>query len=139
MYKAGVNYNGVTSFQSGLQVATTYWNPVALVLSGNLTVPASTSIVLVETWFAGCVADPSSAYSVFSGGTKPDSGHNADLAPKNCNWNSQWLNNTSGSSPEDLIPFTFTSTVVSDASGAATPLPVTAGQIVQITVTISFS
>jgi len=130
----GLNQNN----ELGLQVNVTYY-PVALVLSGNFTVPTTTSLALVQTWFAGCVAQPSGAFTILNTQhTNADSGHSADIGAKSCNWNSAWILNASTGFPEDLVPFTFTSTTIT-SGGVATPLPVTAGQIVQVTVTISFS
>jgi hypothetical protein len=113
-------------------MATTYWStPVKWVLSGNYTVPSGlTSITHVETLLDICL--PIAAHYMTSGGFSGTSGdRNADISPGTCT-------GTNTNNHESLTWGTLTGTAVQSGS-TPTPLAVTAGQIVQVTVTISFS
>jgi hypothetical protein len=117
-------------------MATTYWStPVKWVLSGNYTVPSGlTSITHVETLLDICfpVAAPYGASGssgfIFSG-TSGD--RHADISSGTCT-------GTNTNNQESKNWGTLTGTAVQSGS-TPTPLAVTAGQIVQVTVTISFS
>jgi hypothetical protein len=113
-------------------MATTYWStPVKWVLSGNYTVPSGlTSITHVETLLDIChPITPNYGPSASPSGTS--GGRNADISPRTCT-----SSNTSNT--EATLFGTLTATAVQSGSTPA-PLAVTAGQIVQVTVTISFS
>jgi len=107
---------------------------VSFVLSGNYTVPAVftlplTQIAAVETFIAGCyqhweITDP------MAGGTFVlSSGGIADITPSAC-----VAGATGAAGPEIIRVFPLTYTNVPGG-----PVPVVAGQIVTVSVIISFS
>ena len=121
--------------ETGL-LATTYWSsPVKWVLSGNYTVPSGlTSITHVETLLDICLPLAAHYTAVQSGnfifsGTSGD--RNADISSGTCT-------STNTNIHESLTWGTLTGTAV-NRGGGATPLTVSSGQIIAITVIITFS
>ena len=120
------------TFETGLTAQVTFTPSVSLVLSGNYTVPTNlTSVVMVQTLFAMCAPvsatyfpDPSqtAGAAVFSGTA---TFQNADELPKAC---------ALPLGSENFGLGAFTSTTVPPL-----PMSVTPGQILSISVTITFS
>jgi hypothetical protein len=123
-----------SDLQSGLNDAVYFSPSVKIVLSGNFGVPATLgtagSITVVQT-YAGLCSVPGINGFMQSISGQINTFQQSTVAPASCNYN--------GSLPTTPITMgALTSTVIT-SGGVATPLPVTAGQIVQVTVTISFS
>lgn len=126
--------SAVLATQTGLGVVVNYSPSVSWVLSGAFTVPTGvTAFNSVQTALPLC--GPFGAIdTAFGGGTTESfkgsfGGRNGDLAPKAC----------VGNPATDVIyPAILTSTTIT-SGGQVTPLAVTAGQIISITVTLSFS
>ena len=122
--------------QLGLNITATYTPSANLVLSGNFTVPTGlTAISAVETLYGGCVAMPPGGTPTYASLTGTNPVRTADIAAKDCTQN--YL--LSGSSVDNEVVGAFTSTAVTNGSGVASPLSVTPGQVITVTVTISFS
>ncbi|MGA3161434.1 MAG: hypothetical protein ABSC77_09470 [Terracidiphilus sp.] len=131
-------YPGVTN-ATGLNFTVQYAPSVNLVLSGNYTVPTGlTEITLVQTFFWTCIPEGTSAGSVMYnlnilGGTYTpgvvysDSGGQENTSPHSCTTGI-------GGGVGSAGPLVFTSTVVPGG-----PLTVIPGQIIAVTVTITFS
>jgi hypothetical protein len=146
--------SGDVSIQLGLSQSVGYVPTANMVLSGNYTVPAGlTSISAVQTLLGGCVTTPNvGVYGFFSlnplGNLVGQGGNNLgvpgtmvgnefgfeDVAPKVC---TQSAINTPANTDVEVLG-ALTSTAVT-AGTTASPLSVTAGEIVAVTVTISFS
>jgi hypothetical protein len=130
---------------TGLVVTTHFSAPVGWVLSGNFTVPAGlTSISAVQTIATYCTPVPAgSGYAGYnnSTGTNALAGtvydRIADIGPAQCNATNSNVTSTGGTSESSWFA-ALTSTALTN-SGVATPLTVTPGQIITVTVTISFS
>lgn len=134
--------NGDVSLELGLTRAATYTPTANLVFSGNYSVPVGlTTISAVQTLFAGCAAPPAAGvigYFVLSStggnavgyGTGLSGYDTADESPKVC-----------AAGPgiaEAAVLGALTSTAVTVGT-TASPMTVTTGEIVAVTVTISFS
>jgi hypothetical protein len=134
--------NGDVSLELGLTRAVTFTPSANLVFSGNYSVPVGlTSISAVQTLFAGCAASPQAGLTGFfvlsstggnavGFGTGLSSYETADESPKVCASINQ--------SSEAVVLGALTSTAVTVGT-TPTPLSVTTGEIVAVTVTISFS
>jgi hypothetical protein len=134
--------NGDVSLQLGLTRTATYTPSANLVFSGNYSVPVGlTSISAVQTLFAGCAASPGAGVTGFfvlsstggnsvGYGTGLSSYETADESPKVC---------ASGNgTAEAAVLGALTSTAVTVGT-TPSPMTVTTGEIVAVTVTISFS
>jgi hypothetical protein len=117
--------------QTGLAVAVNYSPSISWVLSGNYNVPAGlTSIAYVQTYLPVCLSNPLPSFYVSSGDAyvvSSSSNRSGNIAPASCD-------NTASTA----VNAVFTSTAVS-SGGVATPLTVTTGQLIAISVTITFS
>jgi hypothetical protein len=142
--------SGMTSylanFTTGLTSTVTFSPAVKWVLSGNYTAPATlTSISAVQTLVATCFqpnsfvkesnfdvnGNPTTTSTIQFAGTTPV-GRLADIASLGCAETTSPPNDSMANL--DLLAFTtFTSTKLS------TPLAVSAGQVITVTVTISFT
>jgi hypothetical protein len=132
-YGNGLSYpNSGIPFETGLVGTVSFSSPVNWVLSGNYTVPSGlTSIGAVGTYLPLCMSKGQGFLSSNQpAGTYHD--RSSDIASSACALNSSITTTSSGS--EYIMVFPLTYTVV--PSG---PLAVTTGQIVTVTVTISFS
>jgi hypothetical protein len=125
---------GLVYTTPGLSATASFYPTANIVLTGNFTVPTGLTLIsAVESLYGGCTPSPATYY-------EPDSSHlsqsgtysNADLPSKNCTQAGL------GTTDQFLIG-ALTSTAVQNSSGVPTPLAVTAGQVITITVTISFS
>jgi hypothetical protein len=134
--------NGDVSLELGLTRTVTYTPSANLVFSGNYSVPVGlTSISAVQTLFAGCAAPPGAGVTGFfilsstggnavGYGTGLSSYETADESPKVC---------ASGNgTAEAAVLGALTSTAVTVGT-TASPMAVTTGEIVAVTVTIGFS
>ncbi len=130
--------NPLYSSQTGLKITTNYSPLVDWVLAGNYTVPSGlSSIGYVETILPACIfgLPPSNILAATTVGGFPrdpqllgsSNDRSSVTASSGCD------NNFAG-----VVFGTLTSTAVT-SGGVPTPLPVVQGQIVQVTVTISFS
>jgi hypothetical protein len=122
----------VGTTQNGLNVAVHFTPTVSWVLSGNFTVPSGlTYLSVVQTALPLCFSPTSSVNSNFSNSGTTDafagtSGDlSADFAPKAC---------TGNVLQDSMRPAILTSTAI-----PSNPVSVTTGQIITVTVTISFS
>jgi hypothetical protein len=124
---------GGASFEPGLSIATNFSPAVSWVLSGNYTVPNNvfTSIGAVETTIPMCYSQ-TGPFGTTQGstattwtGTFPD--RSADIGSKSCDRND--MPNTDS--------FSFANLTYTLVPGG--PLAVVSGQIITVTVTISFS
>jgi hypothetical protein len=116
---------------------------VTLTMTGNYTVPPSLfEIDAVQSLYGVCAPKSSAYISALANGSNPNlyylTGSNytvrtADVAPTNCT-----ASNMANSTTDVPLLGALTSTVVS-SNGAASPLTVTSGQIVTVTLTLSFS
>lgn len=132
------NMTAIVSPSQNVLNTVVYFSPnVSWVLSGNFTVPSGlTSISAVQTILPLCASASSQLATNFGAGanklsfTGSSGDLSGDLAPKGC------AGNVTLTSTDSLNPAIFTSTQI-----PTSPLPVsaTAGQIIQVTVTISFS
>jgi hypothetical protein len=132
------NMTAIVSPSQNVLNTVVYFSPnVRWVLSGNFTVPSGlTSISAVQTILPLCASTSSQLATNFGAGanklsfTGSSGDLSGDLAPKGC------AGNVTLTSTDSLNPAIFTSTQI-----PTSPLPVsaTAGQIIQVTVTISFS
>ena len=132
------NMTAIVSPSQNVLNTVVYFSPnVRWVLSGNFTVPSGlTSISAVQTILPLCASASSQLATNFGAGanklsfTGSSGDLSGDLAPKGC------AGNVTLTSTDSLNPAIFTSTQI-----PTSPLPVsaTAGQIIQVTVTISFS
>jgi hypothetical protein len=133
---AGLVYDSL-----GLGISATFTPTVSIVLTGNFTVPGGlTQISAVQTLWGECVPEsvsyvnPGGAVILGSGTVR-----NADITSKNCT-NAGVLAAAGAAVPIVEVPITFalTSTAVT-SGGTPAPLSVTTGQVITVTVTISFS
>jgi len=122
----------VTATQNGLSATVNFTPTVSWVLSGNFAVPAGlTYLSVVQTVLPLCIAANSTVNSNFNNGGTSNafagtSGDlSSDIAPKGC---------VGTLSTEVMHPAIFTSTAIPN-----NPVTVAAGQIVTVTVTITFS
>jgi hypothetical protein len=131
---------GDANTQTGLTAMVNFSPTVSWVLSGNWTVsPGLTAIVYVQTLLPTCAANSfgtSNLSSNVSGQKLSGSAHDgsADAPPNAC------VNGVYGTSvlPNDYrINFPLTSTLIPNEP--ASGMPVTPGQVITVTVTISFS
>ena len=134
--------NGDVSLELGLTRMVTFTPSANLVFSGNYSVPVGlTSISAVQTLFAGCAASPGAGVTGFfvlsstggnavGYGTGLTSYETADESPKVC----ASVNGTA----EAAVLGALTSTAVTVGT-TPSPMAVTTGEIVAVTVTISFS
>lgn len=128
-----------TNFVTGLSTTTYFTSPVKWVLSGNYTVPSGlVTISVVQTLLSTCTnksvtfLGPGNNPNSFLG-TSPD--RTADIGSNAC----IPAGSSTSSTPSDYVYFaTLTSTTIT-SGGVATPLTVTTGQLITVTVTISFS
>jgi hypothetical protein len=127
---------------TGLNISVSFYPNVNLVLTGNYTVPAGlTQISAVQSLYGVCVPKSSAYVQSLQLGTQSvyelDGSNNtvrtADVAATNCT-----AANMAGSTTDVPVLGALTSTVVT-ANGVAAPLSVNTGQIVTVTVTLSFS
>jgi len=127
---AGVIYTTV-----GLNETVNFTPTASLVLTGNYTVPPGlTSVSAVQSLYGACA--PANATYLNSLTQLQGSGNVrvADLSPSSC------VHSIVGNSATESAIFgALTSTAVQNSSGAAQPLGVSPGQIVTVTLTISFS
>jgi hypothetical protein len=127
---AGVIYSTV-----GLNETVNFTPTASLVLTGNYTVPPGlTSVSAVQSLYGACA--PASATYLNTLTQLQGSGNVrvADLSPSAC------IHSILGNSAtEAVILGALTSTAVQNSSGAAQPLGVSPGQIVTVTLTLSFS
>jgi hypothetical protein len=139
--------SGDVSLQLGLNLATTYTPTASLVLSGNYMVPVGlTSISAVQTLFGACAAPYEAGLAGFfpldnaGNGVGYGTGLNGiqwrteDNAPKVCT--ALQLGTPTAVDVEVLGALTSTAVTVGTT---ASPMSVTTGEIVAVTVTISFS
>ena len=131
------SYIASTSLQTGMSARVNFSPTVSWVLSGNFTVPSGqTSFLYVQTVVPTCVSGnvlSSSSTSTLAGTmlTGSASDRYADLSSKTC------VPAVLGTNGEGEIIFPFTSTLIPNEP--FTGMPVTPGQIITVTVTISFS
>ena len=111
------------------------------VLAGNYTIPSLTTITFVQTLLPICVSTSSAAAGIQENNLNNLQGsattRSADLSASACTkftGQSSGTTLSSGSINDAVVIGTFTSTAVGGG-----PMTVTAGQIVQVTVTITFS
>jgi len=159
LYGWGDYFDGLANdngYEVGLTTSVNFAPTVSIVLSGNYTVgtvysfyalqiPATMSpIVAVQTWMAGCGNATNvfgTSYSAeinqtqypntrFTGTNQPDL--QASLAPGSCNRANSGL--ATANAQDAVAMGVLTSTAVPNG-----PLTVTSGQIITITVTLSFS
>jgi hypothetical protein len=124
-----------SDIQAGLQEAVYFSPTVKIVLSGNYIVPSGLgtagSIAMVQT-YAGLCGVPGTNGFMKSISGQVNTFQMSTVAPASCNYTAV---TPGGTIPDVPIAMgALTSTAVSPA-----PLAVTSGQIVQVTVTISFS
>jgi len=136
--------SGDVSLQLGLALSATYTPTASLVFSGNYTVPVGlTSISAVQTLFGGCATPSQSGLAGFfplngvygiGYGKGPATFLTEDNAPLVCT-----LNSVGTPTAVDVqVLGALTSTAVTVGT-TASPMSVTTGEIVAVTVTISFS
>jgi hypothetical protein len=124
------------NYETGLTTSVTFSPTTALVFSGNWTSPGSASISTVQLLYTACENVNkfpqninSASANAFSTGTY---GFGlASATPSSCS------SSNAGGGFDILGP--LTSTIITNSSGAAAPLGVTSGQVVTVTVTLSFS
>ena len=136
--------NGDVSLQLGLNLSATYTPAAGLVLSGNYMVPVGlTSIAAVQTLFGGCATPPESGLAGFfplngsygvGYGKGPAQFRTEDNAPLSCTATSPGTS----TAVDVQVLGALTSTAVTVGT-TASPMTVTTGEIVAVTVTISFS
>ncbi len=114
----------------------------AWTLSGNFTVPSGVEAIwAVQTLTTAC-APASSTYVVPSNLSPVQPELQGTVYDRNADYNPQQCSSTAfsgGVTTEDPLVMALTSTVVADSSGNPSPLTVSPGRIVQVTVTITFS
>lgn len=126
MFMEGTGY----AYQTGLISTVNFGPPVQWVLSGNFSVPSGlTSIVTVQTLMQYCISNNVLFMGIAPSQTTSTT-RTADISPSACLV--LGVSNQIGSGDKYLLA-TLTST------GLSTPLAVSAGQVVQVTVTITFS
>jgi hypothetical protein len=126
---------------NGLTTTLTITPPLSWVLAGNYTIPSLTTITFVQTLLPICVSTSSAAAGIQENNLNNLQGsattRSADLSASACTkftGQSSGTTLSSGSINDAVVIGTFTSTAVGGG-----PMTVTAGQIVQVTVTITFS
>jgi len=126
---------------NGLTTTLTITPPLSWVLAGNYTIPSLTNITFVQTLLPICVSTSSAAAGIQENNLNNLQGsattRSADLSASACTkftGQSSGTTLSSGSINDAVVIGTFTSTAVGGG-----PMTVTAGQIVQVTVTITFS
>jgi len=127
---------------NGLTTTLTITPPLSWVLAGNYTIPSGlTTITFVQTLLPICVSTSSAAAGIQENNLNNLQGsattRSADLSASACTkftGQSSGTTLSSGSINDAVVIGTFTSTAVGGG-----PMTVTAGQIVQVTVTITFS
>jgi len=123
-----------TNGQSGLSSVVSFSPTVNIVLSGNFTVPSGLgalgTVNAVQTYAALCMSTTASFTPGYRLAGANIAFQQADFAPKNCT--------NAGAVGEYGVAGALTSTNVSSA-GVPAPLPVTTGQVITVTVTLSFS
>jgi len=141
------------SVQTGLATTLATYPAVSWLLTGNYTVVSGqTQIASVQTLMSVCTASNSinptaNSVSEVNNPTQSIPGaifdslltsRTATASPAACNYSQD---TTLANSPyySYILPTTLTSTAVTDSSGNPSPLTVSPGRVVQVTVTISFS
>ena len=126
---------------NGLTTTLSISPSLSWVLAGNYTIPSLTTITFVQTLLPICVSTSSAAAGIQENNLNNLQGsattRSADLSASACTkFTGQSTGTTlsSGSINDAVVIGTFTSTAVGGG-----PMTVTAGQIVQVTVTITFS
>ena len=126
---------------NGLTTTLTISPSLSWVLAGNYTIPSLTTITFVQTLLPICVSTSSAAAGIQENNLNNLQGsattRSADLSASACTkftGQSSGTTLSSGSINDAVVIGTFTSTAVGGG-----PMTVTAGQIVQVTVTITFS
>jgi hypothetical protein len=132
---------GATSL--GLNISVSFFPSANLILTGNYTVPTGlTQISAVQSLYGVCAPKTAAYISADANGNLPSyyvlngAGHTvrtADVAATTCT-----AANVANSTTDVPVLGALTSTIVT-ANGVAAPLTVTPGQIVNVTVTLSFS
>jgi hypothetical protein len=128
--------------QGGLTTTLSISPSLSWVLAGNYTIPSGlTTITFVQTLLPICVSTSSAAAGIQENNLNNLQGsattRSADLSASACTkftGQSSGTTLSSGSINDAVVIGTFTSTAVGGG-----PMTVTAGQIVQVTVTITFS
>jgi len=117
--------------QTGLRAVITFSPTVNWVLTGNFTVPSGlTSISVVQTLLPACVPVSSAIYLNYFSNDQLTGSYDdriADISPSACKAGAN-------TGPEGAMFFPFTSTTVPNA-----PMGVTPGQVITVTVTLTFS
>jgi hypothetical protein len=130
---------GLVLVSPGLTATVTFYPAANLVLTGNYVVPSGlTSIGAVQSLYGVCVPNSGGYKNIYIGsntlsGTSVPVGA-ADIAPKSCT-----LANMNASTTDYPIVGALTSTVLVNSQGAQSALAVNPGQVVTVTVTLSFS
>jgi hypothetical protein len=129
---AGGGYNPLESSQTGLGITVNVSPNIYWTLSGNYTVPSGlSSIAYVETILPVCMAG--SNFTIYDNNdpqvnqTQSEQDRGSTVAPAACD-----------NTVTDVVYGTLTATTVT-SGGVATPLTVSSGQIIAITVIITFS
>ena len=129
---AGSGYNPLESSQTGLGITVNVSPNIYWTLSGNYTVPSGlSSIAYVETILPVCMAG--SNFTIYDNNdpqvnqTQSEQDRGSTVAPAACD-----------NTVTDVVYGTLTETAVSSGS-VATPLAVSSGQVIAITVIITFS
>lgn len=124
-----------SNFFNGLNATVSFSPTVNWVLAGNFTVPTGlSSITVVQTALSLCLNQSSSFLGANYTLTGSSSDRNADLPSKTCAGPLSGGGVTSSTPQDDIFAAVLTSTSVPGG-----PLAVTTGQVVQVSVTISFS
>lgn len=124
-----------SNFFNGLNATVSFSPTVNWVLAGNFTVPSGlSSIAVVQTVLSLCLNQSASFLGANYTLTGSSSDRHADLPAKSCAGPLSGGGVTTSTPQDDIFAAVLTSTSVPGG-----PLAVTAGQTVQVSVTISFS
>lgn len=124
-----------TNFFTGLSATASFSTNVNWVLSGNFTIPTGlSSISVVQTLLMLCAKESAAFLGPNETLQGTTSDRNADLPSSGCTAVGGGGGTTTGTPADFIFPGFLTSTSVPGG-----PLAVTTGQIVQVSVTISFS
>jgi hypothetical protein len=136
---ANAGYGGWLEFdpvQTGLVTTVNFSPNVSWVLSGNWTVPnGMTSLTAVQTWLSGCTAHTATLFptSTFALGGSTGDGTASAIRGNDCTAASILADGANPNTPFGVAG-SFTSTVVPGA-----PLTIAPGEVITVTVTITFS
>ena len=121
----------------GLNISATYAPTASIILTGNYTVPSGVTLIsAVQALFDGCApiaTTPTSNQGYALSGTSTV--RTADISAQSCTI----TNFSNFLTTEYVFLGPLTSTAVQNSSGVPTPLAVVTGQVITVTVTLSFS